>query len=102
MIHALDILSIVHSQQAAMRAVRDGVTLILREWRKEHVGKNDEAILRHLLVESGWKYARNGRRSGWYHPEHPDVPAPRSLDVLAEWIARAVLKDIRVETSQQE
>jgi len=62
---------------------------LLKEWRGD--GKSDDLILRDKLIECGWRYSRRNN-GGWYHPDAPEVPAPRSLPDLATMIAGEVVR----------
>lgn len=63
---------------------------LLDKWRNDN--REDHQILRDKLIECGWRYSRK-THGGWYHPDVPNYPAPRTLRDLATIIAGALIKE---------
>lgn len=73
---------------------------LLTEWRAESSPKTDDDILRDKLTECGWRYSRSLGR--WRHPANDSVQAPRTLQELAESIARIIISDALHEWDEQD
>jgi len=69
--------------------LQESTQKLLRIWRQ--VNKEDDVILRNKLGECGWKYSRS--KGYWFHPAAPDYRAPKTLQELAELMAKSVLAE---------
>jgi len=87
--NAFDLLNAATYADKVTSIIKSATRKILSSWREKDPSKNDDEILRSKLVECGWKYSR--QRGRWIHPKVEEFRAPKTLNQLAEMMARSVL-----------